>query len=206
MACSTFPPHTYSHSRGQNYGAVGPRIPSLNNPAKHAQREPGQNHRWCERDCTGRMVALNVRCYVAVAVHADRLVDSRLWGSERAFLYLSSLIPRVGGREWVRQNGQTALVERQGEGAGERAVSLGAPGPSKHTIPSRWSQPLARTLIGKGSLRGSWEVFRWWQMELLLPDPRVEPRAQRRRRGCFLFPCPLGAQGQIETGSLQGRC
>lgn len=153
------------------------------------------------------MVALNVRCYVAVAVPADRLVNSRLWGSERAFLYLSSLIPRVGGREWIRRNGQTALVERQAEGAGWRkAVSLGAPGPSKHTIPSRRSQPLTGTLIGKGSLWGSWEVFRWWQMELLPPDPKVGPRAQRRRRGCFLFPGPLGAQGQIETGSLQGRC
>lgn len=64
-------------------------------------------------------MALNVRCYVAVAIQADRLVDSRLQGSERALFYLSSLTPRVGEQEWIRQSGQTAL-ERQAEGAGER--------------------------------------------------------------------------------------
>lgn len=31
-------------------------------------------------------------------------------------------------------------------------------------------------------------------------------RAPEKEPGCFQFPGPLGAQGQIETGSLQGRC
>lgn len=31
-------------------------------------------------------------------------------------------------------------------------------------------------------------------------------RAPEKELGCFQFPGPLGAQGQIETGSLQGRC
>lgn len=31
-------------------------------------------------------------------------------------------------------------------------------------------------------------------------------RAPEKEPGCFRFPGPLGAQGQIETGSLQGRC
>lgn len=94
------------------------------------------------RDCTGRMVALNVRCYVAVAVHADRLVNSRLWGSERAFLYLSSLIPRVGDREWIRQNGQTALVERQAEGAGERQLAWEHRAPPSTQSPAGGHSPL----------------------------------------------------------------
>lgn len=82
-------------------------------------------------------MALNVRCYVAVAVQADRLVNSRLRGSERALLYLSSLTPRVGDLDWIRQNEQTAL-ERQAEGAGERqsAQEHSGPGHSKHTIPA----------------------------------------------------------------------
>lgn len=90
------------------------------------------------RDCTGRMVTLNVSCYVAVAVQADRLVNSRLRGSAWAFLYLSSLIPRVGGQGWIRLNGQTALVERQ--------AAWEYPGPSEHTIPSQRAQPLARNM------------------------------------------------------------
>lgn len=85
------------------------------------------------------MVTLNVRCYVAVAVQADRLVNSRLWGSERAFLYLSSLIPRVGGQGWIRPNGQAALVV-------ERQAAWEYPGPSEHTIPSQRAQPLARNM------------------------------------------------------------
>ena len=68
------------------------------------------------------MVALNVRCYVAVAVQADRLVNSRLQGSERVLFYFSSLPAGVRGwgQEWVKQNGQAALESRQ-KAAGERS-------------------------------------------------------------------------------------
>jgi hypothetical protein len=37
-------------------------------------------------------------------------------------------------------------------------------------------------------------------------EPEAGLRAPEKKPGCFQFPGPLGAQGQIETGSLQGRC
>lgn len=157
------------------------------------------------------MVALNVRCYVAVAVQADRLVNSRLQGSEPALFYFSSLPPGVRrwGQEWVRQNGQAALVragvaesawEHPGSSHSEHIVRAArGPGP---LLRPRGSLSLAR-LFGRVTLGLLGRPSAGWLMELLPEAPGAGPR---RRWGCFLPPGPLGAQGQIETGSLQGRC
>lgn len=178
-------------------GAVGPReFPSLNNPAKHAQRRQAGGHRWvASGTVTGRMVALNVRCYVAVAVQADRLVNSRLQGSERALFYFSSLPPRSGG-DGV---GQT---EWTGSPLGGRKVQPGStlvPATQNH-MASAWPEALAPCsdhmgpFPGHACLEGSLAELlgrpsAGWLMELL---PQAPGGRAKKEMGIFSVSGSLG--------------
>lgn len=147
------------------------------------------------------MVALNVRCYVAVAVQADRLVNSRLQGSERALFYFSSLPPRVRrwGQEWVRQNGQAALESRRKESAWEHPGSSH----SEHIVRGQRSWPLAQTTwvpfpgppVWKGHFGAPREAFSW--MANGAPPSRPRGQGQEGDGDVFCFRVPWGPRGRL---------
>ena len=130
-----------------------------------------------------------------------------IWAGPLLFLFSSTRGQEVG--TGVGQTEWTGSPREQ-----EKGVSLGAPWLQPLRTPSPWPEVLAPCsdhvgpfpwpACSEGSLWGSWgglQLDSWWSSPLEAPGA-----GPRRRWGCFLFPGPLGAQGQIEAGSLQGRC
>lgn len=150
---------------------------------------------------------------MAVAVQADRLVTSRLQGSERAVLYLSFLTLGWGTR-WNRQKGQIGLESWQWEqrqasqehpaSVTPSTASLASQGPSPTTGPGGVTVPGLR--MGRITLGFPERPSDGVRMELLPQEPWAGQKPREEAGDVFYFRVPWGAQGQIETGSLQGRC
>lgn len=138
-------------------------------------------------------------------------MNSRLWGSEQALLYLSSLIPRVGDRGWLRQSSLERQAEEQEKGS--QPGSTPAPVSTQSSASPLLGPHRFLPLIRKGSLWGSWQAF-----SLKTPRQDQEPRKgaeqseespendviEVKRKDCSRKSCGLESQILLKSEGMRG--
>lgn len=134
----------------------------------------------------GRTETYTVMCEIAVALMSGQASEFRPAGTKADPPICSFSYPWEEWLEWTSRPGKL----------GHSKHTVVRSRPHDHTLWDSCPWPANRRLMG------GWSCSRQGPQQGREP-PLLPPEGAQDR---FLFPGPSGAQGQIETGSLQGRC